>query len=160
MLILSILPSPINGGLQWTPLKFTCICTTLPTCGGLWWTPMDSGGLQWTLVDSNGLQWTPVDSSRLQWTPVIHLLVHCHSCGYITRVQWYKRGGVQYCVQGQMKGGKAREQKPPFWSLLIISYCWFIWHLGLALFQIKQIAYAGDCPEKIQQCRSPTGLED
>ena len=29
------------------------------------------------------------------------------------------------------------------------------------LFQIKQIAYSsGNCAEKIQQCGSPTGLED
>jgi hypothetical protein len=28
------------------------------------------------------------------------------------------------------------------------------------LFQIKQIAYSGNRTEKIQQCGSPTGLED
>jgi len=60
----SILKCPVTRDcrIEWNGT----VCTTLSKCGGV----------QWTLVNSSGLQ----------WTLVIHLLVHCHSCGCSTRV--------------------------------------------------------------------------
>ena len=67
MLISPILPSPINSGLQWTPVDFTEIYLYMYNIAKMWWTPVDSGD---TFVSPLSFlwvyHWSPVESSDIR----------------------------------------------------------------------------------------------